>query len=243
MTPPARWPRRSRPSSPSATTRRRSARTRCSGTAGRSGAASPRSSMRSTSGVPTRPPRLANAASRASPSPGLRRPRWDEVAVRILTAGSMYPPQHLGGYELIWQDAVRLLRARGHTVRVLASDLALPGRDQEPEADADVHRQLRRYWERDRSPRLSPRARLLLERANAATFDRHVDEFRPAAVCWFNMGGLSLSLLERARRVGLPAVAYVADDWLVDGPRLDGWSRAFAARPWTARAVGRLTGI
>jgi glycosyltransferase involved in cell wall biosynthesis len=155
----------------------------------------------------------------------------------------MYPPQHLGGYELIWQDAVRLLRAHGHTVRVLASDLVLPGREGAREADRGVHRELRRYWEGDRYPHMSPRARLRLERANAATFDRQVRELRPDAVCWFNMGGLSLSLLERARRAALPAVAYVADDWPVDGPRLDGWSRAFASRPRAARAADRLTRI
>jgi hypothetical protein len=45
--------------------------------------------------------------------------------VRVLCAGSMYPPQHRGGYELIWQDCVRALRARGHAVRVLTSDLVV----------------------------------------------------------------------------------------------------------------------
>jgi glycogen synthase len=163
--------------------------------------------------------------------------------MRVLTVGSMYPPQHLGGYELIWQDTVRLLRARGHEVRVLASDLVLPGRDLADEQDADVHRELRRYWEGDRWPRLSPRQRLRLERANAATLDRHLQQLRPDAVCWLNMGGLSLSLLERVRRAAIPAVAYVADDWPVDGPRRDGWSRALASRPRAARAADRLTGI
>jgi glycosyltransferase involved in cell wall biosynthesis len=155
----------------------------------------------------------------------------------------MYPPQHLGGYELIWQDVVRELRRRGHRARVLASDLVLDGRAGAPEQDPDVHRELRRYWDGDAYPRLSPLERLRLERANAATLDRHLADLRPDAVCWFNMGGLSLSLLERVRRAGIPAVGYVADDWLVDGPRLDSWSRAWARRPRAGRAAAGVTGV
>jgi glycogen(starch) synthase len=163
--------------------------------------------------------------------------------VRVLCVGSMYPPQHLGGYELIWQDVVRELRRRGHRARVLASDLVLDGRAGAPEQDPDVHRELRRYWDGDAYPRLSPLERLRLERANAATLDRHLADLRPDAVCWFNMGGLSLSLLERVRRAGIPAVGYVADDWLVDGPRLDSWSRAWARRPRAGRAAAGVTGV
>jgi glycogen synthase len=163
--------------------------------------------------------------------------------MRVLTVGSMYPPEHLGGYELIWQSAVRALRDRGHEVRVLASDFALPNGGPRPEEDPDVHRELRRYWEGDRYPALSPRERLRIERANARTLRRHLDDFRPDAVSWWSMGGLSLSLLERVRRAGVPAVAYVADGWLVDGPKLDGWLRAWDTRPRTAALAARLTGI
>jgi glycogen synthase len=160
--------------------------------------------------------------------------------MRVLCAGSMYPPQHLGGYELIFAGCVAALRARGHDVRVLASDLVLLDRaDEEP----GVHRELRRYWDGDRYPRMSPWRRFALERENAAILARHLREHRPDAVCWFNMGGLSLGLLERVRRAGIPAVAYVADDWLVHGPRQDGWIRAWRSRPPAARAVEALTGV
>jgi glycosyltransferase involved in cell wall biosynthesis len=158
--------------------------------------------------------------------------------MRILCVGSMYPPQHLGGYELIFADCVRELRARGHDVRVLASDLVL-----HVQRVDDVHRELRRYWDGDVWPRLSPAARLRVERENAATLDRHLREHAPDAVCWFNMGGLSMGLLERVRRAGIPALAYVADDWLRDGPRRDAWQRAWAQRPRAARLVEALTGL
>ncbi len=153
----------------------------------------------------------------------------------------MYPPHHLGGYELVWQAAVAHLRGRGHAVRVLCSDHREVAADDGP-AD-DVHRELRWYWHDHAFPRLLPGRVLALERSNATTFDRHVDEFGPDVVAWWAMGGMSLSLVERGRRRRLPAVAFVNDDWLIYGPRVDAWLR-IAGRLGPARGLlGRATGL
>jgi glycosyltransferase involved in cell wall biosynthesis len=57
------------------------------------------------------------------------------------------------------------------------------------------------------------------------------------------MGGMSLSMLERVRREGVPAVAFVHDDWLDYGRHVDGWLRALAGRPaWAAAVAERITG-
>src|SRR5688500_15113330 len=108
----------------------------------------------------------------------------------------MYPPQHLGGYELMWRSWVAHLRARGPEVRVLTSDWRQPGADSSLPEDHDVHRDLRWYWHDHRFPRMGPAARLALERHNAAVLDRSLAEFAPDAVCWWAMGGMSLSLIE-----------------------------------------------
>jgi glycogen(starch) synthase len=149
--------------------------------------------------------------------------------VRILTVGNMYPPHHLGGYELLWQAAVRHLRAAGHEVRVLSADHRERGAGDE--VDPDVHRDLRWYWRDHAFPRMSPLARARLERDNARTWDRHVAEFTPDVVSWWAMGGMSLSLLRRATQ---PQTSWVIDDWLVYGPKVDGWSRMLHRRPYTA---------
>src|SRR4051794_25233204 len=130
--------------------------------------------------------------------------------MRILTLGNLFPPHHLGGYELVWQAAVRALRAAGHEVRVVATDHVEPGAPSADE-DEDVHRDLRWYWREHEFPRLSVPERLALERHNAAVWRRHVEEFRPDAVSWWSMGGMSLGLLARGRRAGLPALAWVND--------------------------------
>ena len=150
--------------------------------------------------------------------------------MRVLAAGNRYPPHDLGGYELVFQSAVRHLRAAGHEVRVLTSGQREPGVT-EPD-EQDVHRELRWWWRDHAFPRYSARERVALERHNAAVLARHVAELRPEVVTWWHMGGMSLSLMEHVRRLGLPAVAFVHDDWLLYGPRVDGWTAALARRPW-----------
>ncbi|GAC1316756.1 MAG: hypothetical protein NVSMB25_03050 [Thermoleophilaceae bacterium] len=161
--------------------------------------------------------------------------------MRVLTVGNMYPPHHFGGYELVWMQAVRTLRERGHEVRVLTSDFDSGATDRD---DPDVHRELEWYWRDHVFPRLSLRARLRRERHNATVLDRHLAELRPDVVSWWSMGGMSLGLIERVRAAGLPAVAFVHDDWLIYAPRVDGWLATFTgARRHLAALVERLTGL
>lgn len=153
----------------------------------------------------------------------------------------MYPLRPTGGYELVWRSAVAALRSQGHQVRVLTTNdppLA-PGESDEP----DVHRDLRWYWHDFTFPRRSLFACASAERHNVRAFERHVHDFRPDAVAWFSMGGMSMSLLELARRSGLPAVAFVHDDWLDYGRRTDGWYRRFRGRPRRARLAEALLGV
>jgi glycogen(starch) synthase len=147
--------------------------------------------------------------------------------VRILTVGTLYPPHDGGGgYELLWRSAVDFLRERGHEVRVLATDHRVPGMP-----DDDVHRELRWYW-RDHDFRRSLVAAAAIERHNTRVLRRHIEAFRPDRIGWWSLGGLSMSLLETARRERVPAAAFVIDDWLDYGPRVDGWHRRFGRLAW-----------
>jgi len=151
--------------------------------------------------------------------------------MRVLAIGNMYPPHHFGGYELVWRSAMRHLEESGHEVRVLTTDLNIG--TTEPD-DPHVRRELRWYWRDHEFPRLSLIERARLERWNARVLDDHLAEFQPDVVTWWSMGGMSLSMLERVRRKGLPAVAFVHDDWLDYGRHVDGWYRAFSGRLWRA---------
>ncbi len=155
-------------------------------------------------------------------------------AMRVLTVGNMYPPHHLGGYELVWQGAVADLRARGDRVEVLTTATRHDGVGDGDEPD--VHRDLRWYWQDHAWPRLTLRERIHLERHNAAVLAAMLERLQPDAVAWWSMGGMSLSLIEQVRRRGLPAVGFVHDDWLLYGPRQDGWTGG-------PRVLERLTGV
>jgi glycogen(starch) synthase len=164
--------------------------------------------------------------------------------MRILTVGNMYPPHHTGGYEVMWQVAVEHARRSGHIVRVLTTDYRHSA--EIADTDPDVHRTLRWYWDLHRYdfPVLSRSEKLRLELHNKREFERQLDEFRPDVVAWWSMGCISLSLIEKVRRMGLPAAFVVHDDWLVYGPKYDQWIRMWRGRRrLLAPVVERLLGV
>ncbi len=93
---------------------------------------------------------MGSRASRSSPARSAR-DAWSSsgsatrvcsFSVRVLTVGNMYPPHHLGGYELMWRSSVEHLRASGHEVTVLTTDYRNATPDPAIEEGADVHREL-----------------------------------------------------------------------------------------------------
>jgi len=160
--------------------------------------------------------------------------------VRVLSVGNMYPPHHLGGYELLWGSATAHLRARGHHTRVLTTDFRT---DTDQPDEPETFRELRWYWHEHAWPEVGWRERISLERHNAAVLERHLDQFRPDVVGWWAMGGMSLGLIERVSRAGIPAVAVVIDDWLLYAPRMDRWTAAFRNRPRLAAIASAATSL
>lgn len=162
--------------------------------------------------------------------------------MRVLCVGNIYPPHAPGGgYELTWRSFVAHLRDRGHTVRVLTTVHREPGVD-DPD-DPDVYRELPWYWRDHVFLTLPWRERIALERNAAALLESHVEQFEPDAVNWWGMGGMSLGLIERVRRWGIPAVGVVGDEWMVWGPRADGWLVAARRLGPLARVTGLPTRV
>lgn len=161
--------------------------------------------------------------------------------MRVLAIGNRYPPAGRGGYERIFAATVGALRAAGHDVRVLTTRDEDAG-DAQTAADG-VHRELRWYWRDGDFEDVGLREALRRERHNAAALERQLD-WRPDVVCWWGMGGMSLSLIEQVARAGVPAVGVVGDGWMVYGPGADVWTAAWRGRPRVlAGLVSRLSGV
>jgi glycosyltransferase involved in cell wall biosynthesis len=160
--------------------------------------------------------------------------------VRILVLTNMYPPHHLGGYELWCADVVGRWRSSGHEVRVLVSDLRSPGVTISD--DPGVRRDLRWYW-KDHAFVVPPiTERLSIERSNHRVLRDELARFRPDVVSVWHMGGMSLGLLTTVTRAGIPMVFVVHDDWLTYAKGADPWTGGFARHP-RLRALAALGGV
>ena len=137
--------------------------------------------------------------------------------LRILFVGHRFPPDGSGGYELHCAAVREHLESRGHEVRVL---VAARGRV-DAAADPGVRRTLR--WQVP-GKRLDPAQAWAFERHNRVALDAELDGFEPHVVCFWRLGELSLSLVERVRDRGLPALGYVGDGWLHEGVERDPWT-------------------
>lgn len=162
--------------------------------------------------------------------------------MKLLALTNMYPPHHYGGYELICRDVMTRLRERGHSVDVLTTTMRVPG---VPEThDDSVHRQLRFAW-KDHVLQSPPVwQRLADERHNQAVLRDALRSIAPDVVSVWNMGAMSLGLLQTLHDGDMPVVLNLCDDWLVYAGDLDPWSRLFRHRPSVlGSAVSAITGV
>ena len=152
--------------------------------------------------------------------------------MRILVVSNMYPPHHLGGYELSCRDVMDRLRARGYEITVLTTTMRVPGVEDPPDERArGIRRDLEFYWEDHRllSPPLLRRAQI--ERANQRALRAALQAAHPDVVSIWNMGAMSLGLLSTLVDSPIPLLFAVCDDWLIYGRELDAWTRIFRTRP------------
>ncbi|MGN6473721.1 MAG: glycosyltransferase family 4 protein [Mycobacteriales bacterium] len=164
--------------------------------------------------------------------------------MRILTINNTYPPHYYGGYELTCADVMDRFRAVGHDVTVLTSDIRVPNVMEADPSGPDVRRRLRPYWDWERGAPdrpLTPIGRLRVERRNLAALRQAVADTRPEVVSVWHMIGLSMSLLTWLEQQGIPMVLMVANDWLMQAPEFDAWSRMFD-NP-VGRRLGSIGGV
>jgi len=120
--------------------------------------------------------------------------------MKILVVTNLYPPHHVGGYELGCRDVVEKLRARGHTVRVLTGNFR---HHDQPVAEPDVERSLQ--WNQvAASP---PHDR----RAECRKLAQAIKSFSPAIVYFWNQASLCQWLPMVARQRGCRMAFFLSD--------------------------------
>jgi glycogen synthase len=163
---------------------------------------------------------------------------------RILVLSNMYPPHHLGGYELTCRDVVDRLRDRGHEIEILTTTMRLPDvREPTDERARGIHRDLEFYWDDHRLLTPSFARKLAIERGNQRAIASAIARARPDVVSAWNMGAMSLGLLTTIVERRLPLVLMVCDEWPWYAPGIDAWMRPMDGRTLLARVVRSATGV
>lgn len=155
--------------------------------------------------------------------------------MKVLTLTNMYPPHHYGGYELICRDVMTRLRERGHTVDVLTTNMRVAGTADGP--DEGVRRMLRFAW--DDHVLLDPpkEQQLANEKHNQHVLRETLTKVAPDVVSVWNMGAMSLGLLQTLHDLKVPTVLNLCDDWLIYAPDLDPWVKRHAGKSGMALKI------
>jgi glycosyltransferase involved in cell wall biosynthesis len=137
--------------------------------------------------------------------------------MRVLVVSNLYPPDFLGGYEILMRQLADRLRADGHVVRVLTS-LPRAAVPREPH----VRRTLRLtdVWDLAHRANLSGPARAaddaasaLVDAGNVHELATTVEDFGPDVVLVGNLVGVGgLGLMGCLVHLGVPWVWYLSDN-------------------------------
>jgi glycosyltransferase involved in cell wall biosynthesis len=165
----------------------------------------------------------------------------------VLTIIHLYPPHHLGGYEIACQGVMERFGQKGHDVLVLTGDWKSDeegGSDGASAPNVEVRRTLKGWWDWEKFAGTSPPfpQRAKTERHNQNALRRALGDFRPDVASIWNLGFTSWTLPTLLERQRVPLVLTFLDDWVTKAFAFDAWTRIFDRRPW-ARPLGAVLGL
>ncbi|MEO0793804.1 MAG: glycosyltransferase family 4 protein [Verrucomicrobiota bacterium] len=140
--------------------------------------------------------------------------------MKILTISNLYPPHHVGGYEVRCQQVMDRLRGFGHDVHVLTSNHAKPGVSEPDQAGIERSLRIHGFFGH---PWLPTHQLIQLERENHRTLEAAIARIRPDVIHVWNMGGISKSLIHRLENGNIPIVYDVSDHWIARSLKADVW--------------------
>lgn len=146
--------------------------------------------------------------------------------MKILVVTNLYPPQHIGGYELGCRDVVEKLSQRGHDVRVLTSTFC--NRKNESIHEPHVERTLQFN--------ISPSDPAHDKRIECKKFTEAVNRFAPDIVYFWNQAGLCYWLPFAAHWHGCRMAFYLSDTNFISW-RIGAWLAGAAQKNALIRVI------
>ncbi len=143
--------------------------------------------------------------------------------MKILIVSNLYPPHYVGGYELRCSQVGEFLHKAGHDVRVLTSSYRQPTEANgstkcggESVGGIPVERSLY-HWGFEPPPagRFYTLAMAKRQLRDAQRLIQVLNEFRPDLINWWNLGGLTKSILPIPAVLGIPDLCCVDDNWIL----------------------------
>jgi glycogen synthase len=143
--------------------------------------------------------------------------------MRILIVSNLYPPHYVGGYELRCSQVAQYLHEVGHQVRVLTSSTRIPaagnGSSMELEENVSPFPVERSLHYHPFYPEPMGRDFLMVmakkNLRDTIRFLKIVNEFRPDIVNWWNLEGITKTLLPLPAAHHIPDVHWVEDNWMI----------------------------
>lgn len=141
--------------------------------------------------------------------------------MRILVVSNLYPPVSPGVGEWRCQAISEALQLRGHAVQVLTSNFGIT----REERGSEVERRLRLNGAFGVPAVTDFKGMRAIEWHNQRVLAETIEQFRPELLFIWSLRGLSKGLVLAARRLRIPVVYDVADDWMITDLQSDPWLR------------------
>lgn len=158
--------------------------------------------------------------------------------MKILAISNLYPPNVVGGYEILCFEVMQALAAKGHEITVLTSTY---GDRQEDYPGQQVRRSLTLLATNGNIYQpftASAEERAAMNRQNTALLHQTIAEQEPDLIFVWNLYFYDLSLLEALERSGRRLVYLLTDNWLISF-----YNATFIADYFTREVYGTAKGL
>ncbi len=141
------------------------------------------------------------------------------MSMRILVISNLYPPEVLGGYEILCEQVCDLLHAGGHQIKVLTTGSSTPNAHPYP-----VERSLELYLPFSQPARFARMKRFVTSRKNHRAARSAIQKYKPDVVFIWSQLRLTVGSAKAAEASGV-TVAYTMNDEHLAGylSRQTGW--------------------